>query len=448
MAKTTKKNFSWKEVLITAILNAFGTMFAQNWAPEIFRSIWDYMVREPILVVALKRNETREPVNNVKVCISKLTTDKEIDSGTTEKNGIVRLNRIPFGDILLEAKLDEGGKMLQYGEVHEIKKLPTYLELLVGDNKWTESQREFISTTIVVSDDIGIDSTKLKIRNSGRDYYAQFKNHNEIYVGTIVSYRDRVGLYQSQSDKIPSVLYDPKAFTYKHSYWAYLIYPIVFAENSASFVSFQTFDRANFTFGLGAFPAHVPNEYLVRLFRSILKTPMGRSYFPDLGILNGRICKYREGKCNELETDNSTEGLMRYLNPNPQQIDPPEVANGAKFLYWAMEDPAGKDIQVDLMVDTLKNILNGLNKRFNLKDLSDKVIIALLDVRWQGRASTREIQKALSSSDPFESLLKIRSEYYPERIERLRTAFNFLESEGHIGSRIYDPTSGEFVRKQ
>jgi hypothetical protein len=68
--------------------------------------------------------------------------------------------------------------------------------------------------------------------------------------------------------------------------------------------------------------------------RNILSLPAAQDWFPDLTIQNSRICKITNSGINQLENNQSTQGLMDFFNPNSDEIDNSEVINGAKFIEW------------------------------------------------------------------------------------------------------------------
>jgi hypothetical protein len=79
------------------------------------------------------------------------------------------------------------------------------------------------------------------------------------------------------------------------------------------------------------YAAHVPNDDFVIFMRKLLSLENAKQYFPRLELQNNRI-QYRHdnGTLVQLETDNSTQGLMDYLNPTLNEVDEQELICAAR----------------------------------------------------------------------------------------------------------------------
>jgi hypothetical protein len=148
--------------------------------------------------------------------------------------------------------------------------------------------------------------------------------------------------------------YDRSAFRSQHGFWADFIHPTATVEG-ALFHALNTYDRAQFTFSFLQYAAHVPEGDFVAYLRALLRLPLAKEYFPDLRLENGRIVRLTDNGSVLLESGESTEGLLDYLNPSRQEIEDTEVIQSAKFIHWAQTDPEHRRVQVDIGVAHFKS---------------------------------------------------------------------------------------------
>ena len=219
------------------------------------------------------------------------------------------------------------------------------------------------------------------------------------------------------------------------------------AESNGHFDTLNTYDAARFSFSLLYWAAHAPNDHFTLLLRDLLQLPNAKAYFPDLALKEDFIYQHTQEYDVPLETQATTEPLMRYLNPTPEEVTVQELVNSAKFIHWSQNDPLHRDLQVDFAIRSVKKNLSQYNRLYKLDGVSDKACIVIADIRHHGRARSREIIEALDSNDPYTNLLKIRRDRFNERIDTLQSAIEMLEKDGKLGINHYDAAKGIFVPK-
>jgi len=280
-------------------------------------------------------------------------------------------------------------------------------------------------------------------------YYAKLAGSNEsrITVGYKTYYQDNYGLFNTATD--PNLTYNPSDYEDQKGFWAYFIYPTARAESKGSYFCLNTYDRARFTFGFMQYAAHVPNGDFVRFFKSLLKLPDAKDYFPRLNLVNDHIFYTNDaGIAFQLEDDTSTGKLMDYLNPSLSEIENQEVVCSARMVHWAMNDPAHRKVQVDTAIDHYKRNMAEYDRRFNLNNAPAKVCQLICDIRHQGRGNNDMIALALNTGGNWDraylNLLNIGYVNYKTRIDTVKNTISNLLSQG-VFNRVYDSSGNSFV---
>jgi hypothetical protein len=179
--------------------------------------------------------------------------------------------------------------------------------------------------------------------------------------------------------------------------------------------------------------------------RQLLELPLATAYFPELTLHDGAVHRLTDQGLVRLETADSTEGLMDYLNPNRDVVDEREVINAAKFVHWSLNDVAHRDLQVAFTISQQKKKLAQYNQLYSLEGVVDTACLVVADIRHQGWAKSRHIIEALESHDALGNLLQIGEDHFPERIRTLRAALEAGQDEGMLGRRTYASASNDFV---
>lgn len=275
----------------------------------------------------------------------------------------------------------------------------------------------------------------------GNKYYGRIDGQR-FYIGSRVSYEGNKGLMNVSG--APQQRYERSTYRPQFGFWADFMHPTAMAEG-ALFHTLNTYDRAQFTFSFLQYAAHVPNGDFVKYLRRLLGLPLAKDYFPDLTLQNNRICRVTDNGIDPLESDTSTAALLDYLNPSTREVEDTEVIQAAKFVHWAQNDPANRQIQVEMGVAHFKEKMAGYARQYGLDGADDSVCILVADIRHQGRAKSPVIAAALQSARPLDELLKIGEPKYRERLATLRREIKALTNEGTLGKRKYDLNQGDFV---
>ena len=286
--------------------------------------------------------------------------------------------------------------------------------------------------------------------NSGTSRFAQIIGSNapKFLVGKETVYQHtKHGLYNLSISN--NLVYKPEDYKGEYNFWAYFIAPTAKAESNNSFVCLNTYDRAFFTFSFMQYAAHVPNGDFVRYFKELLALPNAKDYFPKLVVQNKRIF-YREttGTLTQLESDTTTENLMKYLNPSLDQIENQELICAARMVHWAMNDAAHQRIQVKIAVEHFKENMKQYAQSYNLDGYPAKVCQVVCDIRHQGRASSQQIISALNTNGNFEkaytNLLQLGQPLYASRISTVKTVIKNLTDAG-LFNKKYKVSKNDFV---
>ena len=283
-------------------------------------------------------------------------------------------------------------------------------------------------------------------RQQQSKYFAKVDGGKEFFVGQRVHYQDNIGLQNETPD--PSHLYKAADFRREYDFWADFIEPTAVCESKLSFYCLNTYDKAAFTFGFLQFVAQDTNGDFVSWVRSILSLPAAQDWFPDLTLQNGRICKITNRGTKQLEDDQSTQGLMDFLNPHSDAIDDSEVINAAKFIGWQNESSSLEEAQVKTGVQLFSSNMKLYARKYNLDGIVDNICAVVADIRHQGRGSSSQIMDALRQTNKYEALLEIGSTAYPSRCDTLRKEINDRMTSGVFGQRIYNLHDEKFVLRE
>jgi hypothetical protein len=285
---------------------------------------------------------------------------------------------------------------------------------------------------------------------SGTSHYARVigSSATKFLVGKETVYQHtKHGLFNLS---IPNgIAYKPEDYETEHGFWAYFIAPTAKAESNNSFVCLNTYDRAAFTFGFMQYAAHVPNGDFVKFFKELLALPAASDYFPKLVVQHERLF-YREssGALTQLESDATTEGLMKYLNPSLDQIENQELVCAARMVHWATNDSKHRRLQVKVAVELFKKNMKQYAQSYNLDGFPANVCQIICDIRHQGRASSQQIINALNTGGNFETayskLLQLGQPLYASRISTVRAVIKNLTDAG-VFKKKYKLSSGDFI---
>lgn len=242
-------------------------------------------------------------------------------------------------------------------------------------------------------------------------------------IGTQVHFQSNIGLANDNFALGKQFSYKADDFRQELGFWADFIEPTAICEG-LSFLTLNTYDRARFTFGFAQFAAHVPDGDFVTWLRAMLNEPDVNDYFPDLGLENGRIVKHGATGTIPLETKDTTQPLMDYLNPSLTAVEDDEVIAAAKFIHWTMNHPNTQRLQVKQMVATGHAILRRADTRLGLDNVAGDLCCIVMDILHQGRGTFGEMLQALRANDPFKALLSVGSVAEPTRVNTLRKELN------------------------
>ncbi|WP_028466891.1 hypothetical protein [Nisaea denitrificans] len=282
----------------------------------------------------------------------------------------------------------------------------------------------------------------VSISTDGQRYSAQINDGPTFFVGSDVRFQSLRGLMNTTPG---TDIYTPEAYRENFGIWADLIAPTVMCESKGSFHCLNTYDRAAFTFGFMQDAVHEPDENFVLLLRRFLLLKDAQFYFPDLVLQNGHIFQKTPGGTVQLEDDTSSQGLMSYLNPDPDAVCQQEAEVAAKFVHWAENNPENRATQVAFTIEQQRQKYASYARRYNLNGAKDSVCIVVADIRHQGRAKSSVIEQALKASDPLNALLDIGSTTYASRIETLRQEIEKMTTAGILAKHVYNLEKQDFV---
>jgi hypothetical protein len=286
----------------------------------------------------------------------------------------------------------------------------------------------------------------VEIFQSNHRYSASVDGAPKFPVGNRTPYQGMIGI--TNDGRGSGAQYDPASYA-SEGHWAPFILPTAVCESAGYMTNINTYDSARFTFGFFQFAAHVPDGDFVRFFRRLLNLPSGKDYFPDLVVQNGRIFRETETGPKQLESAESTSGLMDYLNPSSSSVEDIEVINAAKFIDGANQFSEQRALQANEAINTAKQIMKVSGQRYALDGMIDKVCLVIMDIRHQGRAGSQTIINALQAGNTgdakFNNLLRIGANQYADRIRTLKIQIQKLVTAGVLGTKSYQTARNDFA---
>jgi hypothetical protein len=289
-------------------------------------------------------------------------------------------------------------------------------------------------------------SILFKIIRSGGNYSASADNGPAFFVGRRVPYDGNIGLYNVfAGSRAPKIDFDPANYSNEYGFWVHFLNPTAGCEGR-NFMTLNSYDRAAFTFGFGQFAAHVPNGDFVEYFRALLQKPEAQDYFPGLALIGGRICKI-DGTAGPtpLESDDSTKGLMRYLNPTLAAVEDEEVIAAAKLIHWTQNHRSARLEQVEQMISTYKSFMGQAQRRGLIDGRPAAQCCVIADILHHGRGGRITwtlVAEALASSNPFNNLIAIGA---PRWEERKRTLKRLILADPQMQTLHWSNTARDFV---
>jgi hypothetical protein len=281
-----------------------------------------------------------------------------------------------------------------------------------------------------------------KILRNGDDFSCKADDGPSFFVGRRVPYKGNIGLYNVfAGSKLEKLNYLAADFQQLYGFWSAIIEPTAMCEGR-NFLTLNTYDRAAFTFGFAQFAAHVENGDFVKYFRAMLGLPEARDYFPNLGVVGGRICKTDGAVPLPLENDHTTKPLMNYLNPDLSEVQDSEVVAAAKLIRWTSASVAARAAQVSEMIDVFKGFMTRADHRLNTDGRPASQLCVIADILHQGRGGWPTIQQAFKSASPFESLIKIGAPEYDGRKKTLKNAIN---ANPELAARKWSSAQQDFI---
>jgi len=284
------------------------------------------------------------------------------------------------------------------------------------------------------------------ISQQGQNYLATPSGGKTFYIGSRACYKGLSGLMNTRVSD--GTVYDPVLYEKDYGFWAWFVYPTAMCESKLSFHCLNTYDRAAFTFGFMQYGAHVPGGSFIKLMRSLLALPDAKQYFPSLELRNGFIFDIGNTQPLQLETNNDTTKLMRYLNSTGASVDQNELNAVSRFIHWAQNNEAHRALQVSTAVSEFSIKMKSYAAQYKLDGQPDYICHTVCDIRHQGRATTVQIRAALNNGNKeavYAGLLKLGAARYTERIDTLRDAHHTLIQKGIFGKHTYDAGKGMFV---
>ncbi|MDB5862963.1 MAG: hypothetical protein JWO70_769 [Betaproteobacteria bacterium] len=241
-------------------------------------------------------------------------------------------------------------------------------------------------------------------------------------------------------------VYEAKAYA-GIDHWAYLLDVTGYCESTNRFNVVNTYDRAQFTFGFYQFAAHTPRDNLILFFRGALLDEEFQKLFPDLELRAGRVFHIAaDGTATDLEEqvydakrkEYTLKHFMNYLNPGTTSIDPEEVLNAARLVWWANESEECARLQVATANEILrKKFAERYVEWYELDGELDIVCAIIADIHHQGRGTKTQVLDALSADEVEPALLDIGRKNYASRIATLKERINHWRAAGTMGEKRY-----------
>jgi hypothetical protein len=238
-------------------------------------------------------------------------------------------------------------------------------------------------------------------------------------------------------------------------HWAYLLDVTGYCESRNRFNLVNSIDRAQFSFGFYQFPAHTPRDNLILFFRGALLDEDFQKLFPDLELRAGRVSHIAaDGTATDLEEqvydakrkEYTLKHFMSYLNPDTASIEPEEVLNAARLVWWANESEECARLQVATANEILrKKFGERYVEWYELDGELDTVCAIIADIHHQGRGTKKQVLDALSADDVEAALLDIGKKDHASRIASLKERIDRWREAGAMGEKRYRAELNEFT---
>jgi hypothetical protein len=288
-------------------------------------------------------------------------------------------------------------------------------------------------------------ATLFKIIRNGNDFSCSADGGRSFFVGRRVPYGANIGLYNIfAGSKLQKLNYSATDFAPSHGFWSLFIEPTAICEGR-NFLTLNTYDSAAFTFGFGQFAAHVPDGDFVKYFRAMLGLSQAADYFTHLALIDGRICRSDgAGPPLRLETEQTTQPLMKYLNPDLSEVQDDEVMAAAKLIHWTSRSVEARTAQVEQMISTYKTFMKRADVRVGIDGRPASECCVIADILHHGRGGKMKwplIDAALKGPKPFAALVAIGAPQWDGRKIKLRNAIN---ARPEIASAKWSRAKGDF----
>ncbi|MBR0670200.1 hypothetical protein [Neoroseomonas soli] len=285
-----------------------------------------------------------------------------------------------------------------------------------------------------------------RIIRNGDDFSASADGGSPFFVGRRVPFQGNIGLFNIfRGTKLERLDYAASDFTGAFGFWAEFVEPTAACEGR-NFLTLNTYDRAAFTFGFAQFAAHVPNGDFVRYFRMLLGRPEAADYFPNLALVNGRICRDEGGPVPKpLEDDASTEALMDYLNPDLSEVQDAEVIAAAKLIHWTSNVVEAREAQVQVMTDAYRGFVRRADARVGIDGRSAELCCVIADILHHGRGGRMTwplVDQALKGPRPFDDLIEIGAPNWGERRKTLKAE---IRKRPDFATKTWSRAAADFV---
>jgi hypothetical protein len=280
------------------------------------------------------------------------------------------------------------------------------------------------------------------IIRDGDQFFSRPDGGAKFAIGRLARFHGNLGIANDNFPLGRQFTYKADDFRQGFGFWADFIEPTAICEGR-SFLTLNTYDRACFTFGFAQFAAHVPDGDFVIWLRSMLGEPDVNDYFPDLGLDAGRVVKHAASGTLPLETRDTTQPLMDYLNPSLAVVNDEEVVAAAKFIHWTMNHPNTQMLQVKQMVTTGHALLRRADTRLGLNDVTADLCCIVMDILHQGRGTFAEMLQAMRANDPYKALLEVGALTQPVRVATLRRELNLRRAA--FATKRWNSVQKEFI---
>jgi hypothetical protein len=264
------------------------------------------------------------------------------------------------------------------------------------------------------------------IEQRARDYWCSVDGGEPWFVGRRVAFQGRVGLSNVfAGSPLRDLTYKATNYVPDVGIWAQIIAPTIGCEGG-SFLAVNSYDRAAFSFGIGQFAAHVPNGDFVRWMRALVARPDAAMHLPGLTFAAGRVARMMpQGTPQPLETNESTQALMAFLNPHPDAVDEEEVMMAARLMHWAASSRSARMAQIHQMIASFRASLMRADARGLIDGKTAACCCVIADLLHHGRGGTGiwgRVAEALAATDALSALLEIGASHWEARVKTLGAA--------------------------